>query len=108
MQNDVSDNDRPGSERDVMTRVRHLRIAGRVQGVGFRLYMQREARARGITGWVRNRADGTVEALVQGTPEAVEAIIAWARRGPSSAVVSAVKVAEGSGEYRDFVALPTE
>ena len=91
-----------------MTRVRHLRIAGRVQGVGFRLYMQREARAQGITGWVRNRTDGTVEAVVQGTPEAVEAIIAWARRGPPSAVVSGVKVAEGSGEYRDFVALPTE
>lgn len=91
-----------------MTWVRHLRIAGRVQGVGFRLYMQREARARGITGWVRNRADGTVEAVVQGTPEAVEALIAWARHGPSSAVVSGVKVAEGSGEYRDFVALPTE
>ena len=91
-----------------MTRVVHLRIAGRVQGVGFRLYMQREARGRGVTGWVRNRADGTVEAIVQGTPEAVAAMIAWARRGPSSAVVSDVKVAEASGNYADFVTLPTE
>ena len=91
-----------------MTRVVHLRIAGRVQGVGFRLYMQREARARDVTGWVRNRADGTVEALVSGPAEAVAAMIAWARRGPSSAVVSDVKVTEASGDYADFVTLPTE
>jgi acylphosphatase len=91
-----------------MTCVRHLRIAGRVQGVGFRLYMQREARSLGITGWVRNRLDGTVEAMVQGTPEAVDTVIAWARRGPSGAIVSDVKVADGSGEYAAFVTLPTE
>ena len=91
-----------------MMRVVRLRIAGRVQGVGFRLYMQREARGRGVTGWVRNRADGTVEAIVQGTPESVAAMIAWARRGPPSAVVSDVKVAEASGDYADFVTLLTE
>lgn len=90
-----------------MTRVTHLRIAGRVQGVGFRLYMQREARSRGVTGWVRNRADGTVEAVVQGTPEAVDAMIAWANRGPPSAMVSGVEVAGATGEYQDFVTLPT-
>lgn len=91
-----------------MTRVVRLRIAGRVQGVGFRLYMQREARGRAVTGWVRNRADGTVEAIVQGAPEAVAALIAWARRGPPSAVVSDVKVTEASGDYADFLTLPTE
>ena len=91
-----------------MTRVVRLRIAGRVQGVGFRLYMQREARGRAVTGWVRNRADGTVEAIVQGAPEAVAALIAWARRGPPSAVVSDVKVTETSGDFADFVTLPTE
>ena len=91
-----------------MTRVVRLRIAGRVQGVGFRLYMQREARGRAVTGWVRNRADGTVEAIVQGTPETVAALIAWARRGPPSAVVSDVKVTEASGDYADFLTLPTE
>ena len=107
MQNDVSDNGRE-RPRDAVTRVKHLRVAGRVQGVGFRLHMQREARARGVTGWVRNRSDGTVEAVVQGTPEAVEAMIAWVRRGPSGAVVSEVKVADGHGEYSEFVTLPTE
>ena len=91
-----------------MTIVRNLRISGRVQGVGFRMYMERKARQFSVTGWVRNRRDGSVEAVVQGTPEAVEAMIAWARRGPSSAVVSEVRITEDSGEYADFSMLPTE
>ena len=91
-----------------MTCVRHLRIAGRVQGVGFRLYMQREARSHGITGWVRNRLDGTVEAVVQGVPEAVDAMIEHARRGPPGAAVSELKVSEAIGDYPDFAMLPTE
>jgi acylphosphatase len=86
----------------------HLRIEGRVQGVGFRFYMQRRARELGVTGWVRNRLDGTVEAVVQGMPEAVETMIAWARRGPRSAIVSNVHVSESSGEYKDFTTIPTE
>ena len=91
------------------TRVtRHLQIVGRVQGVGFRFYMQRKARALGVTGWVRNRLDGSVEALVQGSPDAVAAMIAWARRGPASATVSEVRIAEGDGVYAEFMALPTE
>lgn len=87
---------------------KNLRITGRVQGVGFRIYMQRTARELGVTGWVRNRRDGCVEAMVQGPPEAVEAMIAWAKRGPSSAVVSEVKITEGGGEYAHFATLPTE
>ena len=87
---------------------RNLRITGRVQGVGFRMYMERKAYELGVTGWVRNRRDGTVEAMVQGTPEAVDAIVAWAKRGPRSAVVSEVRVTEGSGEYAEFATLPTE
>ena len=59
-----------------------LVVTGRVQGVGFRMFMTREAQAAGVTGWVRNRRDGTVEAVVQGTTGAVERIIAWTRRGP--------------------------
>lgn len=87
---------------------KRLQISGRVQGVGFRMYMERKAYELGVTGWVRNRRDGSVEAMVQGAPEAVEAIIAWARRGPRSAVVSDVIIAEGSGEYAGFESLPTE
>ena len=72
-----------------MTSVR-LRISGRVQGVGFRYAMQNEATRRGLNGWVRNRSDGTVEALVQGDAVAVDALVDWARRGPPGARVDAV------------------
>jgi acylphosphatase len=87
---------------------RHLIITGRVQGVGFRFYTQRKARELGITGWVRNRRDGAVEAMVQGSSGAVEAMIAWARRGPPSAVVAEVRVTEASGDFVTFEARPTE
>ena len=87
---------------------RHLVISGRVQGVGYRYYMRRAARELGVTGWVRNRRDGTVEAMVSGTPAAVENIIAWAHHGPESAVVSGVEIAESSGNFTIFDTLPTE
>jgi len=90
-----------------MNVTRHLQISGRVQGVGFRFYAQRKAQELGVTGWVRNRRDGSVEVMAQGAPEAVEAMIAWARRGPASAAVSEVRIAEGNGEYTDFMTLPT-
>ena len=74
-----------------MTRLtRRLIISGRVQGVGFRWALHTEAKARGLSGWVRNRRDGTVEALLSGAPEAVEALTAWAFRGPPSARVDRV------------------
>lgn len=77
---------------------RRLQIRGRVQGVGFRDALRREALARGCTGWVRNRRDGSVEALVAGEGPAVEAVIAWSRQGPPAARVSGVVVEPPSSE----------
>jgi len=87
---------------------KQLIITGRVQGVGFRFYMQRKAGELCVTGWVRNRRDGNVEAIIQGTSEAVETMIAWARRGPPSAVVADVRVTDASGDFVSFEARPTE
>ena len=93
-----------------MNITRRLRIHGRVQGVGFRHYMRREAQKRGVAGWVRNRRDGTVEAMVQGSREAVEDVIAWARHGPPSAHVTDVEIAEiaEDGTFEGFGQKPTE
>ncbi len=87
---------------------RRLAISGRVQGVGFRFYLQKKARQLGLTGWVRNRHDGSVEAMIQGEPEAVETMTAWAQRGPPSAVVAEVRISDGSGDYATFETRPTE
>jgi len=83
-------------------RTLHLVMHGRVQGVWYRDSMRREAEKLGVNGWVRNRSDGTVEAMVQGEPAAVDALLAWARRGPELAQVSRVDVAESSGSFGDF------
>lgn len=69
---------------------RLLAISGRVQGVGYRDWLVREARPRGLRGWVRNRADGSVQALVAGDPGSVQAMIAACHRGPLLARVTAV------------------
>jgi acylphosphatase len=71
---------------------RHLVVHGSVQGVGYRWSLAREARRLGARGWVRNRADGTVEAVVEGTPDVVEALVGWCRSGPAGAEVSSVDV----------------
>ena len=80
----------------------HLMIHGRVQGVWFRDSMRREAESLGVYGWVRNRSEGTVEAMVQGDAAAVEALVRWARRGPPLAKVEHVDEEPGSGSYADF------
>jgi len=85
-----------------------LMIEGAVQGVGFRYFMQRRARSLGITGWVRNRLDGSVEAIIQGSPDAVAAMIAQAKQGPRSARVTNVRVSDAAGQFTDFALLPTE
>lgn len=72
---------------------RRLEIRGRVQGVGFRYAMQREAERLSVRGWVRNRRDGSVEALAHGEAQAVEQLIEWARRGPPAAHVAEVQSA---------------
>ena len=86
---------------------RHLTIRGRVQGVGYRNYLEYEARQSGICGWVCNRSDGSVEAVVHGPAAAVDAIIECARRGPRAAQVSSVEVREESGDYATFETRPT-
>jgi acylphosphatase len=82
----------------------HLIISGRVQGVSFRYYTVQMAQRHKVTGWVRNRADGTVEAVIEGPEAAVEAMIAWCRHGPHAAVVDAVAVewSEASGDFSAF------
>lgn len=69
---------------------RRLFIHGRVQGVGFRWSLNAQANALGLAGWVRNWHDGSVEALVRGQPDAVEALTAWAWQGPPAARVDRV------------------
>jgi acylphosphatase len=71
-----------------------LRITGRVQGVGFRYALQSEAERLGLAGWVRNRRDGSVEALAHGAPQALAALAAWARRGPPAARVAGLQIEE--------------
>jgi acylphosphatase len=82
----------------------HARITGIVQGVFFRLETQRAAERIGVCGWVRNRRDGSVEAVFEGDRDRVEAVLEWCRHGPPRAVVSQVDVRweEYTGEYTDF------
>jgi len=73
---------------------KHLRITGIVQGVGYRAAFEREAHAVKLAGWVRNRHDGSVEALVRGDEDAIKHIIEWAHQGPRMARVIGVTVTE--------------
>jgi acylphosphatase len=80
----------PDAEKTDPMIARRLTIRGRVQGVGYRDAMIDAAHALGVCGWVRNKRDGTVEALVQGDERAVESLTSWCRRGPGSAQVTAI------------------
>ncbi len=84
-------------------RTRRLRIRGHVQGVWFRESMRLEAERLNIAGWVRNTQDGAVEAVIQGSPEAVDALIAWAHKGPPQARVERVEIGEADGIFVGFV-----
>jgi len=72
----------------------HIQVAGRVQGVAFRHYTKIQADQLGVTGWVRNRPDGSVEAVISGTERQLEDMVAWLHSGPPAAVVNAVQVTE--------------
>jgi acylphosphatase len=77
---------------------RHVVVHGVVQGVGFRMFVARRAQARGVAGWVRNCADGSVEAVFEGDPPDVDALVAACADGPRGAGVSHVDVSDGEPE----------
>jgi acylphosphatase len=91
------------NDRVAESRVR-LKIAGRVQGVYYRASTVQQAQVLGLTGWVKNCPDGSVEAVAEGIVEKIEELIAWCRNGPAGARVTEVsvewQVAEGA--FRDF------
>ena len=82
----------------------HVFVSGRVQGVNFRWYTQRQAQELGLTGWVRNLWDGRVVAIFEGEETAVQQAVAWCYKGPSSARVDEVEVtyAPAGGEFKGF------
>jgi len=86
-----------------MSKAVTVKVVGRVQGVAFRWYAVQEAERLGVRGWVRNEPDESVAAHLEGEDEAVDAMVAWCRRGPSSASVRAVAVTEarptGAGSF---------
>jgi len=82
----------------------HLVVRGRVTGVFFRAASQREARRLGITGWVKNRNDGSVEIFAEGDEDAIKELVSWAHHGPSAARVDGVDIRYKSytGDHSDF------
>lgn len=82
----------------------HANIIGRVQGVFFRMETRKAAELNRVTGWVRNKSDGTVEAVFEGTPENVDSVIQWCRTGPPLSKVEKVVVTDGAytGEFSGF------
>ena len=72
----------------------HLIVAGAVQGVGFRMFIDRKAKELELSGWVRNRLDGTVEIDAQGSEKAIEELLRQAQRGPSRSMVSSIRTEE--------------
>ena len=88
----------------------HIRVDGHVQGVGFRYFVYDFAQSKALTGWVRNRHNGEVEVLAEGTRSDLEDLLTHIRRGPSRSMVTDVKFdwSEASNLYDKFSLLPTE
>lgn len=82
----------------------HVNISGRVQGVFYRMETKNSAERYGITGWVRNKSDGSVEAIFEGDAESVHVIIEWCKQGPSNARVDHVDIQwrDATDEFKDF------
>jgi acylphosphatase len=78
--------------------IRHVMLHGRVQGVGYRAFVEHEALRRGIEGWVRNRRDGSVEAVFAGAGDVVDAMVEACRRGPFGARVDALDQRDGAAD----------
>lgn len=89
------------ASRDTTVEVYSFRIEGRVQGVGYRASAVRQAHLLGVRGWIRNVGDGSVEGMIQGTPDQIDRMLEWMRRGPPAASVSSVDT-DRQYDYRRF------
>jgi acylphosphatase len=87
-----------------LTKRLHAQVSGRIQGVNFRFYTRVAAKEIGVTGWVRNRTDGTVEVVAEGTQQQLEQFVQFLNVGPASARVSQVQTdwSTATGEFADF------
>ena len=97
-------------QKDGMLETRLVRVRGIVQGIGYREACVRRAHVLGVTGWVRNRMDGSVEAMVQGSPEQLADMCAWLSEGMSAALVDGLEVTEVAppfARFDHFERLPT-
>ena len=91
-----------------MSEAAHIQIEGRVQGVGFRAFVLREARKRGLRGWVRNTRDGRVEALLIGFAADIDRVVEACRRGPAGAYITGFARGPSQDDgSKDFVEMPT-
>lgn len=90
-----------------VTEIRRVVITGIVQGVGFRYSMAAQARLLGVAGWVRNRRDGSVEAIIAGSSGQIAGMLDWCHVGPAGAVVDQVMIETANGDYAGFELRPT-
>lgn len=97
-------------DKDEPLETRLVKVRGQVQGIGYREACVRRAGELGVTGWVRNRMDGSVEAMLQGSPEQLAAMCTWLSEGMSAALVDGLEVTEVQAPFArfdDFERLPT-